>query len=435
MKVGTFTALQGSKTTITGTSVVTTPNQPSNRTIISQNSREGDHKKPNTYSYALNDKTTYVGAYRVYRPSPYVAVSNMVLGANGNFPVDIINLGPSQADAYNLALSRLIDELRGSVDLSVTFFEFQQTKRMLNLTENGTIRNMAKILRQLKEIGFGPRGLTIKDAVDSVGIAGEDIYDKRNGSRKSLTPAGRSLKQRLVQKAKQSMSDDLKLAGLTAGAAADLWLEWNYGWRPLLQDAHDVIELVVYDNLPNKMKINASAKLPYPKTLKRAQGLGLGVTGYQEEVIFESSSRTSCRISCDVGPRLELSSTLATFTSLNPASIAWEATPYSFVVDWFVNIGGFLRNLESLYIYKSVISNVVITEIRACKAQILINDKRLNASVPQMEEKRFASIVKQVAFSRGVVNSLPIPIKPQIRMDMGWRRIITASALLAQLLK
>ena len=35
--------------------------------------------------------------------------------------------------------------------------------------------------------------------------------------------------------------------------------------------------------------------------------------------------------------------TLEQFGVLNPASVAWELTPFSFVVDWFVNIGSFLR--------------------------------------------------------------------------------------------
>lgn len=429
MKVGTTTKLLGTKVMGTPGAESSAPGQPSQRTIIAQTSSVGNFHNPTPYSYSVNDKTTYVGLYNIYGSSPYTKVTYRLYGASGNFPADIINSGPSDADVYNLALTRLVDDLRGSLDLSIDFFQFRQTKRMFDILNPKRLADLAKMLKTLKQIGFSPKGYTS----DIFGTATrQNIFGR---SVKDLTQDGSRMRKQLAADARKSMRAELTAANLTSIQAADAWLEWNYGWRPLLQDIHDTLSIAVYDDLPNALKVKSSARLPYPKSLKRAQGLGLGATGYQEEVIFFAGSRAACRIECDVGPRTSLASTLAQYSSLNPASIAWEALPYSFVVDWFIEIGNFLRNIESLYIYKNTVSNVVITRIRACQAQILVNDKRFNASASQWEEKRFASIVKQVSFSRTVTGSLPIPTRPTVRMNLGWRRITSAAALLRQLIK
>lgn len=36
---------------------------------------------------------------------------------------------------------------------------------------------------------------------------------------------------------------------------------------------------------------------------------------------------------------------------LNPQSIAWELTPWSFVIDWFIPIGNYLNNLDAFASY------------------------------------------------------------------------------------
>jgi hypothetical protein len=45
-------------------------------------------------------------------------------------------------------------------------------------------------------------------------------------------------------------------------------------------------------------------------------------------------------------PNLYLASQLG---FVNPAAIAWELVPFSFVVDWFVNVGEFLNNFTDLW--------------------------------------------------------------------------------------
>jgi len=39
---------------------------------------------------------------------------------------------------------------------------------------------------------------------------------------------------------------------------------------------------------------------------------------------------------------------------LNPASLAWELMPYSFVIDWWFNVGDVLASLDNLFIIDSL---------------------------------------------------------------------------------
>ena len=62
---------------------------------------------------------------------------------------------------------------------------------------------------------------------------------------------------------------------------------------------------------------------------------------------------------------------VSTYTSMNPASIKWELVPYSFVVDWFYDIGSYLRGCETSTIYSSVFKAGWTSELRLNKTQYL----------------------------------------------------------------
>lgn len=71
------------------------------------------------------------------------------------------------------------------------------------------------------------------------------------------------------------------------------------------------------------------------------------VTGTEEGPITPKDVRKGCEVK--IVYKVE-NRTLASLNSLglvNPLSLAWELLPMSFVVDWFIPIGGFLRQLTA----------------------------------------------------------------------------------------
>lgn len=119
--------------------------------------------------------------------------------------------------------------------------------------------------------------------------------------------------------------------------AANLWLEYHFGWEPLVKDIYSAVD-VLQAPLPVKHKVMVRKTsewmelkwdqndYPYSTLVRRLRGK------FREQMIA----------------RIEVTNpNLYTATSLgltNPASILWEIVPFSFVVDWFIPVGSFLSS-------------------------------------------------------------------------------------------
>jgi hypothetical protein len=91
---------------------------------------------------------------------------------------------------------------------------------------------------------------------------------------------------------------------------------------------------------------------------------------------------------------------------LDPASVLWEITPYSFVVDWFVPFGTYLDNLNQIPKLKgrfltTSTYEVNIHSIRTTAAFNALPDRRL---------KRLPSVAfQQKTITRNVASGLTVP--------------------------
>lgn len=115
--------------------------------------------------------------------------------------------------------------------------------------------------------------------------------------------------------------------------ASALWLEFHFGWEPLVQDIHQAVDLLAKP-LPSQ-RVTASASRT--ETWHQApKNWDWAVSGERKHV---------CRMGVEVSvpnPNLYYANQLGL---LNPAAIAWELVPFSFVVDWFTSVGQVLNSL------------------------------------------------------------------------------------------
>jgi hypothetical protein len=114
------------------------------------------------------------------------------------------------------------------------------------------------------------------------------------------------------------------------------WLEFHFGWAPLIGDIYDAVDVL---NNPVKSFSYERSRATDPFEAKSSYDFG-SVLQDQTGVGY---------ISVTQGGRLKFEKPGSSFTLqqwgiLNPATIAWELIPYSFVVDWFVNVGDFLSS-------------------------------------------------------------------------------------------
>jgi hypothetical protein len=124
--------------------------------------------------------------------------------------------------------------------------------------------------------------------------------------------------------------------------AGGLWLEYSYGWKPLVQDIFDaakvlstpVDDLWIHESSSNQFiteLIQSNVGTPWDHNCID--------TNY---VVLKVYARVGAVVSCD-NPNLQA---LKNAGLTNPLSWAWELIPFSFVVDWLVDVGGFIESLD-----------------------------------------------------------------------------------------
>lgn len=119
-----------------------------------------------------------------------------------------------------------------------------------------------------------------------------------------------------------------------AGDLAGLFLEMRYGWIPLLQDIHNAVGV-----LQSPFQLGDS---------RRAVGSATGTYIVNTSEQYWLTYQCACRVSADVritNPNLFLANKLGL---VNPATVAWELVPFSFVIDWFIPVGAFFAQYNEL---------------------------------------------------------------------------------------
>jgi len=150
-----------------------------------------------------------------------------------------------------------------------------------------------------------------------------------------LTDTGHNMNQ--YAKSEKAFKRDLRKNA--PKALADRWLELQYGWKPLLDDIYGSLEF-----LANKLH----------KTPSLRESSGSRRTDVFKPQPYESADlRIDTTQTADYGVSYVLyfsqsgNHDLSSLGIANPASIAWEVVPWSFVVDWALPIGTYLNNLDA----------------------------------------------------------------------------------------
>lgn len=118
------------------------------------------------------------------------------------------------------------------------------------------------------------------------------------------------------------------------GSVENTWLEYTFGWVPLVADVHEVLK-VASD----------------PFEVQRSHG-----TASLRDIVRQSDQYanryTECRIRtvCTAGIKIT-NPNVALLTQLglgNPLAVAWDVIPFSFVVDWFFKISTYLNTYNDM---------------------------------------------------------------------------------------
>jgi len=197
--------------------------------------------------------------------------------------------------------------------------------------------------------------------------------------------------------------------------ASDIWLEMQYGWKPLLNDVHDAAEALAYSmDPPRRSRLVVVGKKSYDaKTVN-----------YTTDFRTTESLDVSERIICDLVESLSAPRSLGL---TDPASVAWELLPWSFVADWFIPIGTYLDNFNAI---PNLQASYLQTDYSVFRGKA-----RYDASLPHPPygDPRIFCDAEYVSMTRAVLTSLPV-VRPEFSLpSSNTGRFWNALALLRQL--
>lgn len=122
--------------------------------------------------------------------------------------------------------------------------------------------------------------------------------------------------------------------------------------------------------------------------------------------------------------------TLSKFSSLNPISIAWEMMPFSFVADWFYDVGGYMRNLESSIVFGSLFDSGFTTyTYRFVHKGHVIGSYSDPGGYQNID---WVGSQSRTGLDRQILTGSPVPLIPKFTTDLSSGRLLNAAALLAQ---
>lgn len=173
---------------------------------------------------------------------------------------------------------------------------------------------------------------------------------------------------------------------------SDAWLEVQFGWRPLLNDVDDGCKALAILKSGQSLKtrrVTARSEVDgNPVEVTSGQALSLcvwtnvSITVDHSEVIYRGAVRVEPRNPAQMKAEL---------LGFNPASwlpTAWELVPYSFLIDYFTNVGEIIEGWSALF-----------TRLAWCNRTVRTSYKRtLSSHTDLVSIKKWSADVNRVAF-------------------------------------
>lgn len=306
------------------------------------------------------------------------------------FPVYGETIAQLKERADKRAVIKLLNKAKDSkFNGAVAFAESKQTSRLIG----DFAVTMAKVLKNLRHGDLVSAGRAVGL---TIGKRAATRYRKRHKGVKS--------------------KDDIDQM-LASGV-----LSIQYGVRPLISDVIGAAELfaqkVVFENL-NRVK--ASSREEFDETVVFKSGATTQTCtrkGFVEVTYASYFAKGS-----------EIVHTLKQLGLTNPALVAWELLPWSFVIDWVFPFGNYLSSLDATLGldfkagYRATRLSFVETR------EQVIKEKPVDYGDWLEETSREKYIVDE--FDRIVLAGFPSPSLPSFKNPLSWEHALNGISLLA----
>lgn len=121
-----------------------------------------------------------------------------------------------------------------------------------------------------------------------------------------------------------------------AQGLGNTWLEWHFGWDPLIKDIASTVNIL--NQQPNQKRVSVRGKAIKEVLFEQHTSAAYDYIDITRKVKVRTTVTALIGVK---NPNVHMADQLGL---LNPLAIAWELVPYSFVVDWFANVGTYLQS-------------------------------------------------------------------------------------------
>lgn len=230
---------------------------------------------------------------------------------------------------------------------------------------------------------------------------------------------------------------------------SDNWLEYRYGWLPLYGTVYGALDhLWKQGRNPQGFILKASGYATQRVSRTNASSArgwgspsasfdgGVGQSSLGWDVKDEESA--DYRTRCTVYYRI-INETLINAQSLgltNPALVAWELVPLSFVVDWFVNVSDVLGSIDA-FVGKSYITGFYSEKVTAQRTLKAVTNGKSDPDASYRKTTSFSGAqctVTSQYFKRDPLSTTP-SVGISLNAHLNIKRYMDALALLRQMLR
>jgi len=210
------------------------------------------------------------------------------------------------------------------------------------------------------------------------------------------------------------------------------WLEYKYGWMPLLMDVKGAAEFFAQQHVirPPVFQVSASeeATKAYPWTYTdEAYG---GTALKTQTGLYSSHLKVRVKIWCELSsPHL---SELQQIGLTNPALVAWELVPFSFVFDWFVQVGDWLTGMTALHgvTVKRAMYSIVEDQAGVRVSPETFNITGTYPNTVTFTDSGYTLVASYRGYDRAAFSPDPLDLYPPVTNSFNFPKLVTSLALI-----
>lgn len=339
------------------------------------------------FSYSENRIAYPVGMIQTTRDSESCpsTIRTGPLGTITDGPQNVAFAGPSAAEISAMRAQLTTKLLLKMKDQKSNFVQsYAERQQTIDLIGNTAIR-LASAFRKLKKCDY-------------------------NGAAKDLGVAVKKRKRRTYEKTYPRDQSE---------AAASGWLGLRYGWQPLIQDVYGAAEYTA-------QKVVREIRTKVTALEAREFGSTVRVNG------VEHTKQTTYTIKGSVvfATPNETSHSAAQLGLTNPALIAWELLPFSFVADWFLPVGDYLSSLDATMGLSFVDGWLTTADRRSLKTTCSRSTTSSGYYGPIVDAASWSASKSEFRLVREKLTSFPSAVTPSFKNPLSVSHALNAIALI-----